>query len=263
MKVSHSDNEVKITETIYKIMSIFNIDRMPTSYEVRSLDDLKWLDPLISRNGGYIYWKDKLQLNHKLNRTKFYNLEEIIDKIKYVMESLNVNTMPSRNEIIQIIGNDSLHNKIVRTGGYQLWANKLNLELKDSETKTGWNYEKYAIELLENKNYKVQRMTTGYPFDLLINNNIRIDIKSGSAYLLKGSRCHTFGINKRYATCDLYLIFALSEQQKLERSFIIPANMLRVVTMSIGEISKYNKYINRWDLIDEYDKFYKELKTKI
>lgn len=102
-------------------------------------------------------------------------------------------------------------------------------------------------------------MGVKYPFDFLINNTIRIDVKAAKAYMSRGNRCHTIGINKKYATCDLYLIFALDEVENIERTFIIPGCDLRVTSMNFGKDSKYDKYINRWDLLEKYDNFYNNL----
>jgi hypothetical protein len=55
-------------------------------------------------------------------------------------------------------------------------------------------------------------------------------------------------------------VYALNEEgNKVERTFVIPSKNLKLVSLCIGKNSKYNKYINRWDYIDKYDKFYKSL----
>lgn len=116
-----------------------------------------------------------------------------------------------------------------------------------------------AVNILKNKNYSVKRMSTKCHFDLLINECIRIDVKASKPYLLKGSRIHTVGINKKYATCDLYLIFALDEKNNPERTFIIPGCNLKVRTLSFGKNSTYNIYLDKWDLLKIYDEFYSNL----
>jgi hypothetical protein len=55
-------------------------------------------------------------------------------------------------------------------------------------------------------------------------------------------------------------VYALNEEgNKVERTFVIPSKNLKLVSLCIGKNYKYNKYINRWDYIDKYDKFYKSL----
>ncbi|MCR8641444.1 hypothetical protein NV379_02130 [Paenibacillus sp. N1-5-1-14] len=239
-------------------MRILTIHRMPTSTELRSIN-FTWLESDISRNGGLIFWAKQLNLPSKKPIFKIKD-DEIIIHIREIMSALKINRMPSSSEVLQTFHEgEALHKRICDLG-YRFWAEKLNLEIKQSETQLGQDYELVAIKMLEEKGYKVERMTTKHPFDLLVNDSIRIDVKSASAYDLKGSRCHTFGINKRYGSCDLYILLALNEESDvIERTFVIPCNKLRVVSMSIGRESKYNKYINKWDYLDTYNAFYKKI----
>jgi len=183
----------------------------------------------------------------------------IKNKIYEVMRVLDIDRMPSASETELIMRDHSLSNKIAKTGGFTKWANKLGLQIKESQTQLGCRFEDKASELIENKGYTVEKMSVKYPFDLLINGTIRIDVKSAKAYLVHGSRVHTVGINKKYATCDLYLIFALDEDENIERTFIIPGCDLKVTSMNFGKDSIYNIYLDRWDLIKKYDNFYNNL----
>jgi len=185
--------------------------------------------------------------------------ELIEQRILQVKSELKIDYMPTRNEILYLRHNDPLHNGIVRSGGYEYWANRLGLKIKDSESKTGWAYEEIAIDLLKDRGYKIERMSRKCAFDVLVNSNVRIDVKVGRPWLLRGSRVHTFGINKKIPLCDIYMIFALGESGKTERLFIIPSNELKLISMCIGKDSKYNKFVDRWDYIDKYDSFYKAL----
>lgn len=185
--------------------------------------------------------------------------ELMINKIHEVMNALNINRMPSSNECILVTGNLGLSCCIDRHGGFYKIANKLGLKVKNCETTTGKGFEKIAKEMIEDKGYEVERMTTKYPFDLLVNNKVRIDVKSCRPFWANESRMHVIGLNKKYATCDLYLIYALDEEDKPERTFIIPGCDLKITTLSIGKNSKYNIYLNRWDLLKKYNDFYNNL----
>ncbi len=252
-------NDELIKEKIYKVISILNIDYMPSSSEVRQTK-ISGLDGAITRTGGYIEWAKKLNLSPKkpiIKRTK----EDIFKELKLIINELKLNRMPSRSEIIECCGDNSLHNAIVRSGGYYKWAEVLNLKIKKSETLMGLNYEQVCAKYLTSKNYKVETTSIKAPYDLLVNNNIRIDVKSGCAYDLSGNRVHTFGINKKDPTCDIYVLYGLNEDGiDIEKTFIIPSKNLKITTLSVGRQSKYNKYIDKWDYIDQYDKFYKTIK---
>ncbi|MBZ9633168.1 hypothetical protein [Clostridium sp. FP1] len=185
--------------------------------------------------------------------------ELIENKIYEVMRILDIDRMPSASEAELIIRDSSLSNKIAKTGGFIKWADKLGLEIKESETQLGNKFEGKAKELIENMGYMTERMSCKYPFDILVNSKIRIDVKSARPYMLKDNRVHTVGINKKYATCDLYLIFALDENENIERTFIVPGCDLKVTSMNFGQHSIYNIYLDRWDLFKRYDNFYNNL----
>lgn len=188
-----------------------------------------------------------------------WSFQRMCDEINTVKHILNIDRMPSNSECKLVTGNCALSNAIRRSGGFYWLANHMGLNIKDSETKTGKKFEKLAREILEDKNYKVQDMSVKYPFDLLVNDRIRVDVKVGRPYLSRNSRVHTIGINKKYATCDLYMVFALDEKDKPERTFLIPGCDLRVTSLNFGKDSIYNIYLDRWDLIERYDKFYSGL----
>lgn len=185
--------------------------------------------------------------------------ELIENKIHEVMRVLGIDRMPSASETELILRDSSLSNKIAKTGGFNKWANKLGIKVKKSETQLGNKFEGRAKELIENMGYTADRMSCKYPFDILVNGKISIDVKSAKAYISHGSRVHTVGINKKYATCDLYLIFALDEDENIEKTFIIPGCDLKVTSMNFGESSIYNIYLDKWDYLKKYDNFYRNL----
>jgi hypothetical protein len=184
--------------------------------------------------------------------------ELIQSEIIKVKEALNLNRMPTRKEISKVMGNESLTGKISKTIGYYGWAKKLGLNIKNSETTFGKAYECYATEWLENLGYKVDKMSQNYPFDLLINDNIKIDIKTSNLY--KGSKgsYYTFNLEKRYATCDIYICVCV-ENNNIKKTLIIPSKDLRLTQLSIGKKSIYDKYIDRYDYIQKYDYLYKNI----
>lgn len=179
------------------------------------------------------------------------------------MKELNLSRMPSRQEIVNVKHNNILTSAIAKNGGFKKWAEMLSLEMKNSESKTGWIAEDWAKDYLESLGYKVEKMSTKHPYDLLIDNFIKVDVKCSKPIMVKKnktySRLHSFWINKRHSTCDLYLLYALDEENKIERVFVIPGHELMVKTLCIGKETKYEKYIDRWDYFDKYIKFHEQL----
>lgn len=185
--------------------------------------------------------------------------EKVREEILKVKETLCLDRMPTRNEIIRVTNSYSLPSKISKTKGYYGWAKELNLKIKDSETTFGKEQEFYIKTELENMGYKVDKMAQNYPYDLLLNDNIRIDVKASRLYKGEAGDYYTFNLYKKYATCDIYICLCYSEDKQLEKTLIIPAHKLKITQLSIGKTSVYDKYKDRYDLIDKYDLFYQEV----
>lgn len=176
--------------------------------------------------------------------------------IKDSMRVLGIDRMPTAPEL-QAIGKNSLHVRISRTLKYSGWAQRLGLQMKsDGETRKGDRYEAYIKNLLKEKGYDVQDMSTRHPYDLMVDGSVKIDVKSCSAHHHFPSRAHTFPLSKKHATCDLYICVALTEEGEVENIFIIPSHLVEAVTLNMGRNSKYNKFIDRWDYIKTYAEFY-------
>lgn len=178
--------------------------------------------------------------------------DELIEsELKKCIDALHIKRMPTATEL-QSLGRNDLHCKVSRTKKYRGWAEYLGLELKESETTKGQRYEEHIVAAIENysNHFRVKRMTTKHPFDLLINDCVKVDVKVGKAHRhFDGCRAHTFNLSKKYATCDFYICVALDENEEIESYFIIPAKFTQLVTLNIGTESKYNKFKDAWVLL--------------
>lgn len=254
------DIQDRIENSIYEAQRELLISRMPTSSELRK-SRFSWLESVISKHGGFVYWADHLNLDRKFTQEKRMDSKEIVSSVKQIVNTLELDRMPSTSEIKTFEFGSRLHNSIVRSYGYREWANKLGLKLKKSETQLGNDYERVVISTLESKGYCTDKMTTNHPFDLLVNNSVKIDVKVAKPHISKDeSRVHTFSTNKRYGSCDLYIAVALDEKGQIERFLIIPSHRLQIVTLCIGKESKYDIYNNRYDILDNYIWFHDSIK---
>jgi hypothetical protein len=182
--------------------------------------------------------------------------EELIKSIKV----LGIDRMPTGQEL-KSIGRNDLHCKISRTKKYSGWAEELGLGLKSgSTTREGQEHEKKVMHLLEGLGYEVEQMAHKFPYDLLVNGCVKIDVKMANAYLLRGeSRVHTFGINKEKPTSDILICLANDEEGNVERMFIIPSHHVQMKMLNVGANSKYNKYVDKFEYIKQYSDFYKTI----
>jgi len=192
-----------------------------------------------------------------------YDDNMIERKIFEVMKSLDIKRMPTSSEIEMIMGDTSLTNKISRSGGFKYWANKLLLEIKSSETEFGNKWELEIKSMLESMGYNVLKMTTKHAYDLLVNSNIKIDIKSSKCYNNGTSKYHSFNLGKIYHNCDIFICVGLDDDDRVEKLLIIPSTYLMgIKQLSIGSESKYDKFNEAYAYLSLYDIFYKNFTSK-
>ena len=192
---------------------------------------------------GYIVWSDAL----------------IESKILECKEGLNLNRMPSANEMAKYFGNYALSNKISKGIGFYGWSVNLGLPMKLSETQTGKNGEAIAAKELEQLGYCVERMTTGYPYDLMVNAVVKVDVKFSNLYHGVNGDFYSFRLNKAYPTCDVYILIA-NDDNGNKKLYVVPSKDVHQKQVSIGSgHSVYEKYLGRLDFLDAYEKAFKEV----
>ncbi|RKI45785.1 hypothetical protein D7V67_15595 [Clostridium paraputrificum] len=183
--------------------------------------------------------------------------KDMVSEVYKVMDSLNIKRMPTKSECDLVTGDYGLSNVIRRRGGFNWLAHHLGLDQKDSETKFGLSGELKIKELLENKGYKVEKMSVKHPYDLLVNENIKIDVKTANKYTSpKGLSSYSFNLEKKNPTCDIY-VFICKDDNKI---LVIPSKFLRQTQLCITDKkSKYDGFKDKWEYVEVYNKFYKWL----
>lgn len=252
--------EEKIKAEIHNLANKLNIEVMPTNTQMRE-NRMSGLSRAIGENGGTAYWAEKSGLPMRKRKKKW--TDDVIEKeLASVVKSLRINTMPSSGDLISL-GRLDLQVAISKNGGFRYWAEKLKLDKKESASNKGLDYEdKAKLELIE-RGFKVDAMTNGHPYDLLVNGNVKVDVKVSSPHYYRGDRNHTFRPSSKYSTCDIYICYALDDDNSVERLFVIPSKFLKVQTLCIGKDSKYNSFINKWDYIKKYSDFYESIKNSV
>ena len=187
-----------------------------------------------------------------------WTTEKIIAEINTVMLAMNINRMPSRNEMHLIRGSGDLENIIMKRGGFYYWANKLGLELKQSASTTGIKYEKICKEKLESLGYEAELTTMKFPYDILVNKAIKIDVKVSNGYTGSCGFFFTFNLESNIPKSDIYVFYCNNKQQN--KILIIPSTYLcGIGQLSVGLCSTYDIYKDKWDYIKKFDAFYKSL----
>ena len=183
----------------------------------------------------------------------------IKEKILEVKNGLALDRMPSRSECIQYFHNTSLVNAISRRNKWYQLADELGLKVKDSETYFGKSQEATAAEILISKGFLVRKMSQNFPYDLLVDDCVKVDVKASHLYHGPNGDFYTFNLEKDYATCDIYILFALSESDE-SSIFIVPSKFVIAQNqISMGVLkSKYHRFKDRWEYISALSDFWAE-----
>ncbi len=132
-----------------------------------------------------------------------------------------------------------------------------------SPNANGIAMEKWVANLLQNMGYEVELMPFRSHYDILINQNLKADVKSASSIIppsLKGrakSPRYSFKLRKsiKREPIDFYILVTFDTRDV----FIVPYDILPMPKKTLifqwpskrPKIGKYQKYHNRFDLIEE------------
>lgn len=175
-----------------------------------------------------------------------------------VVNALQLNRMPSTREVIQYFHNTSLSNAVSKRFGWYNLAEIMGLPVKGSESSFGKLFENKASELLKAVGFDVQKMSYNFPYDLLIDGCVKVDVKASKLFRGTQGNFYTFCLDKPYATCDFYMLMAINDDDTINRKMIVPSNkVISNSQISIGEHkSKYHQYTDRFDLLETASEFW-------
>lgn len=178
--------------------------------------------------------------------------ELVREKVMEVVEGLQLDRMPSRKECVEYFGNGGLAGVITKRYGWVALANAIGLEIKESETGFGKLFESKASEFLKACGFEVRKMAQNFPYDLLLNDCLKVDVKASKLYRGELGNYYTFNLEKAYATCDFYLLLTVNDDNTINRKMIVPSNhVISNNQISVGEHkSKYHQYTDRIDLLE-------------
>ena len=190
--------------------------------------------------------------------------ELVVSEIERVIKSLELDRFPTHSEMIEYYGNKSLTNKISKSGGTKYWAKLLGYSVKDCESEFGDYFERYSIEdILAHTNLKSYKNKVGYPYDITTNKHIKVDVKSSTIIENNnGYKYHSFNLEKKEPTCDIYILYCVDELNKIYKTYIIPSchvyGQTQIGISALGQ-SKWDKYKNNWIIFNTYNDFYSKL----
>ena len=125
----------------------------------------------------------------------------------------------------------------------------------------GKKYEEYVAGLLKRKGYEVEQMSMKHPYDLLVNMNIKVDVKISNLYRGAKGEFHTFNLEKHNHNCDLFICVCVTDKE-IVKILVVPSKFLmKVNQLSVGAVSVYDVFKDRFDYIEKYDVFYNQLEV--
>lgn len=184
--------------------------------------------------------------------------EEIMLRICNMFSDLEMNRMPTRKEVIEYYDNATACAIERRVGWYKL-AESLNLPIKKCETTTGKKHESLLANELSNMGFMVEKMPQNFPYDLLVDRAVKIDVKASHIYRGPKGSFYSFNLEKPFPTCDIYALRLLNDDNSINCTLIIPSKDVPTNTqISVGSKgSKYKQYAGRWDIIQKYSELMK------
>lgn len=169
--------------------------------------------------------------------------------------------MPSFKLMNETTGNKGLSVAVSRHGGYKVIAEMLGLAIKPCETEFGKNYEVFCLLEIENKfKYDVEQMSISYPYDLIVEKSVKIDVKASRIVRNKNGQYFSFNLEKKHPVCDIFICFCI-DNENIIKTYVIPACVLSGKSqLSVGiKNSIYDKYLDQWHYIKDFVDFSKEI----
>ena len=77
-----------------------------------------------------------------------------------------------------------------------------------------------------------------------------------------GYKYHSFNLEKKEPTCDIYILYCIDNSDLIYKTYIIPSCHVYGQTqigISAYGISKWDRYKNNWAIFNTYNEFYQKL----
>ena len=187
--------------------------------------------------------------------------EKIIEMVAEIVKSNNMKTFPTHSELVEYFGNVGITNAISRHGGTNYFANKMGLDIKICESSFGEEYELLTMKKIKELfGYECKKTKPRYPYDILVNGNIKIDVKVSRQFFTNcNSWQNSFNLEKKDPTCDIFVFYCLDNNGNYLKTVILPSCCASGRNqLGIGKKSKYDSYIDAWNIVSDYNEFYKK-----
>lgn len=174
--------------------------------------------------------------------------ELIEQEIRLVAQ--NIGHFPSNTEL-RDMGKNDLACAITKRGGLLELAKKLGIERQSSDSDFGWAGEESVVAELQRRGFTASRTKeVKAPFDILVNNIVRIDVKNArfASYPTKHGSCDGWFYRLgKMCQADLVALHQYDEGS----TYIIPWSLIPTSNVTITREGKYSHYKEAWWLVEQ------------
>lgn len=169
----------------------------------------------------------------------------VVVELAKIIECLG--RMPSNQELLQQ-GLSDLANQISKRGGFLAWAKRMGVTRSLSDSDTGWSGEIALAKVLERRGFNVLRMdAVKSPYDLRLNNVLRVDVKSAN-YAQYGASAGWFYRVGKEPQADIMALYQLDTGV----CYFIPWGICPTSNVTISKgVGKYNEFRDRFDILEK------------
>lgn len=97
---------------------------------------------------------------------------------------------------------------------------------------------------------------------MIVNNSVKVDVKVSKEFINNcNSKAFSFNLEKREPTCDIFILYCLNDDETYRKVLIVPScSLLGQTQIGVGDKSKWDFYMNRWDFIKKYSDLFDNFK---
>lgn len=163
-----------------------------------------------------------------------------------ILENYNATGRFPTCSFLKESGQNALSCEIVRTGGFLKWSERLGISRQHSDSDTGWSGEIDVAEILKQNGLESKRSeNVKWPFDLLVEGVLRVDVKTAK-YATYGHCSGWFFRIGKTPQADLIALYQ-SDDKSIHW---IPWNMVPSTNVTITKTGKtYSCWKNNMELV--------------
>jgi hypothetical protein len=237
---------------IRNAMHDLNINRMPTTNELASINRKNIVNALSKHGGSYKCAEQMgIEVSTQNAPSGWWTLKRIRSAIQPTVDEFG--RMPTKKELDDR-GLTKL-SSVVSNKGYQIVANALGIDMKDCTIRQALNKENEVIEIIREMGLKAEPTAYKAPFDILVENQLRIDVKMGSRSTKRPNQFIFRMDAKNYQSCDLYILCATEgESRDTVDTYWIPADLIPFIKttdtgLSISSAPRWHLWRNNLNIL--------------